>query len=119
MIKGTCHCGAVTFNAPRKPEWLTECNCSICRRIGAKWAHFDQQDVEIMIPKDGTIGYVQGDKTLVTHTCKQCGCTTHWLGIDPEAGGRMAVNFRMCEPSDIKDIPVRHFDGADTWKFLD
>jgi hypothetical protein len=119
MIKGTCHCGAVTFNTPRSPEWLTECNCSICRRIGAKWAHFDQQDVEISAPESGTIAYVQGDKTLVTHTCKTCGCTTHWLGIDPEAGGRMAVNFRMCEPGDIELIPVRHFDGADTWKFLD
>jgi hypothetical protein len=119
MIKGSCHCGAVSFMAPRKPDWLTDCNCSICRRIGAKWAHFTRREVEIEAPEDGTIAYLQGDRTLVTHSCKQCGCTTHWLGVDEDPEGRMAVNFRMCEPSDIDDIPVRHFDGADTWKFLD
>jgi hypothetical protein len=31
----------------------------------------------------------------------------------------MAVNLRLADPKDIKDIPLRHFDGADTWTFLD
>jgi hypothetical protein len=75
--------------------------------------------VDIAAPGDATIAYLQGDKTLFIHSCKQCGCTTHWLGVDEDPDGRMAVNFRMCEPSDIDDIPVRHFDGADSWKFLD
>ena len=119
MIKGSCHCGAISFTAPRRPDWLTECNCSICRRTGARWGYFTRSEVEISAPDVGTIAYLQGDKTLVTHSCKNCGSTTHWLGVDEDPDGRMAVNFRMCEPSDIDDIPVRHFDGADTWQFLD
>ena len=31
----------------------------------------------------------------------------------------MAVNMRMAEPAAIAGIPVRHFDGADTWAYLD
>ena len=119
MIHGACHCGAIAFAVERKPEWLTECNCSICRRIGALWAHFKRDEVELSAPSGATIAYVQGDRTLAVHTCKVCGCTPFWLGLEPEAGTRMAVNFRMCEPADIAGIPVRHFDGADSWQFLD
>jgi len=25
----------------------------------------------------------------------------------------------MCDPRDVDDIKLRHFDGADTWQFLD
>jgi hypothetical protein len=119
MLEGSCHCGAITFSVPGKPEWLTECNCSICRRIGARWAHFERDEVELSAQPNATIAYVQGDKTLAVHTCKRCGCTPYWLGLDPEAGTRMALNFRMCDPDETLDIPVRHFDGADTWQFLD
>ncbi len=119
MIKGSCHCGNVTFSVQHKPDWLTECNCSICRRIGAHWAHFTAQDVEISAAPDATIAYVQGDKLLAMHTCKQCGCTPYWVGLQPDEKSRMAVNFRMCDPDDIDDIRLRHFDGADTWQFLD
>lgn len=119
MIKGSCHCGAITFSVPQEPEWLTECNCSICSRIGAKWAHFELDKVEISGPPDGTIAYIQGDRMLAMHTCRQCGCTPYWLGLNRDESKRMAVNFRMCDPAEIADIRVRHFDGADSWQFLD
>lgn len=31
----------------------------------------------------------------------------------------MAVNASLADPERLRDIPVRHFDGADTWEFLD
>jgi hypothetical protein len=31
----------------------------------------------------------------------------------------MAVNARLMTPGDLADIPVRRFDGADTWTYLD
>jgi len=31
----------------------------------------------------------------------------------------IAVNVRMMFPADIVDVPVRTFDGAKTWKYLD
>ena len=37
-------------------------------------------------------------------------------GAEPNA---MAVNCRLAEPEDIAGIPVRRFDGADTWQYLD
>ncbi len=62
--------------------------------------------------------YVHGDRTLAIHSCRRCGCTTHWTSLQADHT-RMAVNFRMCEPSVISAFRIRRLDGADTWEFLD
>ena len=118
-VTGSCHCGAVRFTVSHLPEQLTDCNCSLCRRTGALWGHFPLETVSIEAADDATIGYLQGDRTLVTHTCRTCGCTTHWLPVDPGEHNRMAVNFRMCDPELVATLRIRRFDGADTWQFID
>ena len=37
MHKGSCHCGAVRMTLPETPTVATDCNCSLCRRIGGPW----------------------------------------------------------------------------------
>ncbi len=118
MIKGSCHCGTVHFELSTHPQFLMDCNCSICRRIGALWGHVPIESVVVNAPADATISYVQGDKTLATHTCATCGCTTHWENRLTD-GEHMAVNFRMCDPETVSQFQIRRFDGADTWQFLD
>lgn len=117
MYEGSCHCGTVRFELTEAPEKLVDCNCSICRRIGALWGHVAISSVTILASEGSTISYIQGDKTLSTHTCKTCGCTTHWENLQPD-GEHMAVNFRMCAPEVIGQFPIRRFDGADTWQFI-
>jgi len=70
-IKGTCHCGAVSYEFHHTPKWATSCNCSICRRLAALWIY------------------------------------------------AMAVNLRLADPDVVSKVPVRHFDGAETWAFFD
>jgi hypothetical protein len=118
MIEGSCHCGAVVFRITNPPQWLTECNCTLCRRVGALWAHVDISEVEIISDAGATTSYIQGDKTLATHTCNTCGCTTHWENLTPGTASHMAVNFRMCSPVDVSRLPIRKFDGFDTWRYL-
>jgi hypothetical protein len=119
MIKGACHCGTVSFVLDEQPEWLTECNCSICRRIGAIWAHSAIANITIEAPPESTNAYIQGDKSLAIHTCKTCGCATHWESLGGDDNAHMAVNCRMIEPSILSDLKIRPFDGADTWTYLD
>ena len=120
MIEGSCHCGAVRWVFDGIPDTLTDCNCSVCRRIGGLWAYGTVANVLVSTAPDATIAYVQGDKMLAIHSCKACGCTTHWVSLAPEDGDwRIAVNMRMADPSDFAAIRVRHFDGADSWTFLD
>ena len=116
---GTCHCGQVEFIVTEKPEQLVDCNCSICHRIGALWGHVSGGSVQIKAAKGATLAYSHGDHMMAFHTCKTCGCTTHWEPISEEVGNRMSVNFRMCDRSVLEDFEIRRFDGADTWAYLD
>jgi hypothetical protein len=119
MIVGWCHCGAVRFELARTPEWLTACNCSVCRRLGALWAYGDASEVRLIGKPDATSGYVWGDRSLAFHSCRTCGCTTHWQSLQPDRSTRMGVNCRLADPEVIASLPIRRFDGADSWVFLD
>lgn len=118
-IKGSCHCGAVGFEYLGKPARLVSCNCSICRRLRPLWGHGTEANIRILGGKDATLAYVWGDKDLAFHTCKTCGCTISWHGLTGDSPRNMAVNMALCDPSDIAGLRLRHFDGADTWAFLD
>ena len=118
-LEGSCHCGNVKFSVSAAPEWLTRCNCSICRRLGALWAHVAIDSVHLTCGPEGTISYVHGDRTLAFHTCKQCGCTSHWENLIPDQHPNMAVNALLCPDDEMSRYRIRHFDGAETWKFLD
>lgn len=119
MLTGSCHCGAVKVEVPRKPRRLTSCNCSICHRYGALWGYYDRSRVKITARKGTTAGYSWGSKNLRFVRCATCGCVTHWEPTARFSSNRTGVNFRNFEPSDIESIRVRRLDGAKTWKFLD
>ena len=117
MIRGACHCGAVTFEIKEAPEFLVECNCSICRRLAAWWVHSPPNETVVLNAPEGTTEpYEWGDKSLSFHRCKTCGCATHWKSL---FDSRFAVNCRLAYPADIKGIRVRHFDGGGRWEWLD
>lgn len=107
-LKGSCHCGAVTLVLSAPPAELAECNCSICLRTAGLWHYCAPEQAAISGPLQG---YVQGDRTLTTWRCEQCGCATHWTAIDP-AYGRMGINMRMFDPAVWEHLPRRHVDGA-------
>ena len=116
MIEATCHCGNVRITVPEPaPDTLTSCNCSVCRRHGGLFAHYNPVDVTV---NGETVPYVQGDKMLELRHCGTCGCITHWSPVDP-GGTRMGVNARLMAPEIVAAARIRRFDGADTWEFLD
>ncbi len=122
-VKASCHCGQVKFTLSRPPVDLGSCNCSICRRLGALWGYYTESEVEQHFDESATSTYIQGDKCLAMHTCRTWGCTTHWSGVrgsgvrgsgvgDTSDDPRMAVNCRLMDPDDLKDIPIRKIDGT-------
>jgi hypothetical protein len=119
MLSGTCHCGAIRIELPSTPETATDCNCSLCRRLGALWAYYPWGTVRIEGHPGNTAGYVQGDKTLRTVRCATCGCVTHWEPLDPQPETRHGVNLRLFDTKLLEAVRIRRLDGADTWEFLD
>jgi hypothetical protein len=108
---GTCHCGAVTLAIAVRPEYLNDCNCSLCTKLGALWGYFNPAEVTIS-GETGT--YIRSDlKTpgLAAHFCKRCGCTTHWKPLPVWPQDRMGVNMRLFSPAAVEGIEIRHPDG--------
>jgi hypothetical protein len=102
-----------------RPRHAVECNCSICRRLGAIWGHGEAGEIAVSAAPGATLAYSWGDRDIAFHTCRTCGCTTHWESVSGKLPGRMAVNLRLAAPETIEAIGLRHFDGAETWTFLD
>ncbi|SDE68204.1 GFA family protein [Limimaricola pyoseonensis] len=116
-MEGRCHCGATGWTSRAAPRWATECNCSICRRLGALWGHVPREGVTLHGETAQRRGYVWGDGDLEFVACATCLCVTHW---QPRRGGdRMGLNLRMAPPEHLAALPVRRFDGAESWRFLD
>src|SRR5256712_1719750 len=107
MLLATCHCGAIRIEVPRRPQKLTNCNCSICRRYGALWAYYKVRTVRVTGHPEKTAGYVWGDKTLRLVRCRNCGCVTHWEPLKPKPNSWLGVNARNFEPSALGSVRIR------------
>jgi hypothetical protein len=111
VIEMSCHCGAVKFAVETAPADVTDCNCSICRRLGALWAYYQRPQIRFEADNGPTDAYAWGRRSLEFHRCRSCGCVTHWSAVD-RSYERMGVNARLMSPEVLAKIPVSHFDGA-------
>jgi len=118
MIEATCHCGAVRLEIDAAPETVTDCNCSICRKLGVLWAYNSPTQVRIIPPSGATAIYMWDDRELEFHRCLVCGCTTHWAAVD-RSRDRMGINARLMKPEILALARVRKLDGAVTGRYLD
>lgn len=121
MLKGSCLCGAVTFEVAGQPSPIEACHCTQCR----KWtSHFF---ASIEVPRDSVV--VHGQAHVTWHHssakarrgfCATCGSSLffdpldtnkhHWTGIavgalDTPIGGSIALHIHTAEKGDYYDIP--------------
>jgi hypothetical protein len=82
-------------------------------------AYYSPAKVKILSKPGSTQEYIWGDKSIAQVRCGECGCLSHWRSLDPKQTDRMGINARLFENVEIDKIRVRHFDGANTWTFLD
>ena len=113
MIRAACHCGAVRFEIAEPPEWVLDCNCTICRRYGALWSYYHPPDHAKLLVRpdpDATDVYLWGDRGLAFHHCRTCGCITHFaVAAD---GFIFGVNARMMAGLDPSKVMIRQKDNS-------
>ncbi len=115
MLTLSCHCGQIRVTISKQPEYVHECNCSLCSATGARWAYFDPSEAAV----EGTATrYCRQDKdepNAEIHFCATCGSTTHFT-LTPAAAAKfgntlMGVNMRLADESDLAGIELRYPDG--------
>lgn len=121
MIKGTtmkmsCHCGAVRVELSKRPDFIHECNCTFCRKSGARWGYFHPSEVVV---SGATYRYCRDDKDVPSaelHFCQRCGSTTHFTltksAIAQHGNTMLGVNMWLADASDLAGIELRFPDGS-------
>ena len=116
MIRAACHCGAVRFEIAEPPEWVLDCNCTLCRKYGGLWTYFrgpDGQAKLLTTPEPGTTDtYSWIDRELAFHRCKVCGCVTHVEAVAADPPFIFAVNARTMAGLDPAKVRVRRVDNS-------
>lgn len=107
--RGSCHCGAVCFEADIDLAAGTlKCNCSICAK-GRNWLAAVKGDVRLLSGESDLSDYQFGSKTIHHRFCKTC-------GMHPFSGNDKfyAINIACLdgvEPAELIAAPVTWVDG--------
>lgn len=117
---GSCHCGAITFQADIDlSQGSIKCNCSICRK-GRFWpAIVAPSAFRLLTGSDALTLYQFHSKTDEHFFCRHCGIRAFGTGKSPRWGDFYAVSLSCLD--DISDaemaaVPVTYIDGRnDAW----
>lgn len=119
--RGSCHCGAVRFEADLDLTQPTfRCNCSICRRTRF-WAAVARADgFRLLSGKSELTRYVFNSMKNEHFFCRHCGVRAFGVGNDTPIGKMYGVNLGCLD--DVSDeqlatVPITYVDGLeDRWQ---
>jgi hypothetical protein len=113
--RGSCHCGAVKFEADLD---LTQdsyrCNCSICRRTRFWPAVARPAGFRLLAGEPQLTQYLFNTRKNQHWFCKVCGVRAYGVGTDTPMGVMIGVNLGCLEDipdEELSRIPVTCVDG--------
>ena len=111
---GSCHCGAVRYEAAldlEKP--VISCNCSMCGRVGSLLTFVPEGDFKLLSGEDSLTDY-QFNRHVIHHLfCKKCGVKSFARGKRPDGSPMVAINARCLEGVDVAALKVMPYEGKD------
>lgn len=109
--EGSCHCGAIAFEADIALNEVMACNCSLCSRAGYLLAFIPASQFKLLRGEEALSDYQFGAKHIHHTFCKTCGVRAFGFGAAPDGSTMYAVNARCLEGVEPKDLTVVEHDG--------
>jgi hypothetical protein len=82
MHKGSCLCGAVTFEVEGDLPPPDACHCSMCRKVsGHFWASTDLPETSIRLQGADSVTWFQSSEKVKRGFCSVCGSALFWKVI--------------------------------------
>jgi hypothetical protein len=89
MHKGSCLCGAVTFEVAGELSPPDACHCSQCRKqSGHYWASTDAPRASLTLKGEDNLSWYQASDRVRRGFCSKCGSFLLW---DPIGRDRIAI----------------------------
>ena len=111
---GSCHCGAVRFEADIDlAQGTAKCNCSICLKSRAWMAFIPSSDFRLLSGEQSMRDYQFGRRVIHHMFCTQCGVRPFAHGADGKGNTFHAVRVNCLdgvEPQELIDAPLKYFD---------
>jgi hypothetical protein len=113
--KGSCHCGAVRFEADLDLAQPTyRCNCSICRRTRF-WAAVARPAQFRLLSGEGDLTeYLFNTRKNQHFFCRHCGVRPYGVGNETPIGKMIGVNIGCLDnvpEEELSRIPITYIDG--------
>ncbi len=110
--RGSCHCGAVRFEADIDlTEGTVRCNCSYCAKQ-RNWLAAVKSEAFRLLDGEDSLGEYQFGRRQIHHQfCKRCGVRPYSWGV---GGSFYAVNVACLDdvdPAELAAVPVTYVDG--------
>jgi hypothetical protein len=110
--RGSCHCGAVTFEVEVDATKGGRCNCSVCTKVSQTSAIVPPSALTVLTGEDRLTAYEWGGKISKRYFCPVCGVTCFGRGHLAELGGDYAsVNLLALDDVDPTTIELTYWDG--------
>ena len=110
--KGSCHCGAVTYEVEGELDGPIACNCSMCGRAGTILVFVPATSFRLVQGEGALTDYQFGKKHIHHLFCATCGIKPYAWGIGEDGSRTYAVNLRCIEGVDPAALEVQAYDGA-------
>lgn len=118
--QGSCHCGAIRFEADIDPRCGTvRCNCTYCLKIRC-WATLVAPTAFRLLSGAAALTEYQfGSKHEYHCFCQRCGARPFGRGNSPRFGAFYGVSVTCLDDASLEDFaeaPIRYIDGRnDNW----
>ena len=117
MHKGSCLCGAVSFEVAGELKGPDACHCRQCRKqSGHYWASTDVPRASLTIVGEDKLTWFRSSEKVRRGFCSICGSALFWdpiqrdlIGVamgafEPPTGTRLAIHIFVADKGDYYEI---------------
>ena len=115
---GSCHCGDNKFEALVDASAGSQCNCTVCTKLGVTTAIVKPAAFKLLTDPSKLATYSRMPEIANRYFCARCHVLIYGAGNIPEIGGEfVSVPLNALDDVDLGEVSLSHWDGRhDNWQ---